>query len=91
MTPNYSPNFSLNKRSKKKIKFIIIHYTGMKTETDAIKKLQDPNSNVSSHYYIKNNGDILILVPDAYKAWHAGVDMVIKSFPQNKFFLFTNY
>ena len=50
---NYSQNFSLKKRTKKKIKFIIIHYTGMKKESDAIRKLCDPKSKVSSHYYIK--------------------------------------
>ena len=73
MTSSYSLNFSSNKRSKKKIKFIIIHYTGMKTESSAIKRLQDPKSKVSSHYYIKKNGTILNLVPDLYEAWHAGV------------------
>ena len=73
VTSNYSPNFNLEKRSKKKIKFIIIHYTGMKTESDAIKKLQDPKSKVSSHFYIKKNGNILVLVPELYEAWHAGI------------------
>ena len=73
MTASYSPNFNLGKRSKKKIKFIIFHYTGMKTESGAIKKLQDPKSKVSSHFYIKKNGDILNLVPVSYEAWHAGI------------------
>ena len=73
MATSYSPNFSLPKRSKKKIKFIIIHYTGMKKEFDATKRLQDPKSKVSSHYMIKNNGNIINLVPDLYEAWHAGV------------------
>ena len=68
-----SPNFSLPKRPKKRIKFIIIHYTGMKKELDSIKKLQSPGSKVSSHYLIKKNGEILILVPDLYEAWHAGL------------------
>ncbi len=72
MTSNYSPNFSLNKRSKKKIRFVIIHYTGMKNESSAIKRLQNPKHKVSSHFYIKQNGNILILVPELYEAWHAG-------------------
>ena len=72
LTTNYSINFSLPKRSKKKIIFIIIHYTGMKNELEAIKRLCDYRSNVSSHYFIKNNGEILNLVPDLYVAWHAG-------------------
>ncbi len=73
MTLSYSPNFNLKKRLKKKIKFVIIHYTGMKTESAAIKKLQDPKSRVSAHFYIKKNGTILNLVPDLYEAWHAGI------------------
>ncbi len=72
LTTNYSINFSLPKRSKKKIIFIIIHYTGMKNELEAIKKLCDYRSKVSSHYFVKNNGQILNLVPDLYEAWHAG-------------------
>ena len=39
----YSINFSLPKRPKKKIKFIILHYTGMKSESAAIKKLRMRN------------------------------------------------
>ena len=72
ITNNYSPNFNFPKRSKKKIKFIILHYTGMRKESLAIKRLCDPKANVSSHYFIKKNGNILQLVPDLYEAWHAG-------------------
>jgi len=69
---NYSPNFSSKKRLSKQIKFIIFHYTGMKNESDALKRLTDIQSEVSSHYLIKNNGEIIRLVPDLYVAWHAG-------------------
>ena len=69
---NYSPNFSKVKRPKNQIKFIIIHYTGMKKESAAIKMLCDQKSKVSAHYFIKRNGNILRLVPDLYEAWHAG-------------------
>jgi len=69
----YSPNFSLPKRGKKMIKFIVIHYTGMKSENAAIKRLCDENKNVSAHYFIKKNGQIINLVPDLYIAWHAGI------------------
>ena len=72
-TLNYSPNFDVKKRKLKEIKFIIFHYTGIKKESKAIKKLTDQKSKVSSHYFIKKNGEILTLVPDLYTAWHAGV------------------
>ena len=69
---NYSPNFNPKKRTSKKIKFIIYHYTGMKSESDAINRLTEIQSEVSCHYLIKNNGAIIKLVPDLYIAWHAG-------------------
>ena len=72
-TNNYSPNFDIKKRKSKDVKFIIFHYTGMKKEIEAINRLTSFNSKVSSHYFIKKNGEILSLVPDLYVAWHAGV------------------
>ena len=72
-TQNYSPNFDRKKRKIKQIKFIIFHYTGMKNERDAIKRLTDSKSKVSSHYFIKNNGSVITLVPELYVSWHAGI------------------
>ena len=69
---NYSLNFNTTKRNKKQIRFIVFHYTGMKKESDAIDRLINIQSEVSSHYLIKNNGNIVTLVPDLYVAWHAG-------------------
>jgi len=85
ITRNYSPNFSLPKRSKKNIKFIIIHYTGMKKESDAINKLCNYKSNVSAHYFIRKNGDIINLVPDLFIAWHAGISAWKKLKSLNKY------
>ena len=72
LTKYHSINFDLPKRSKKKIIFIILHYTGMRKETRAIERLCDLKSKVSSHYFVKSNGEILNLIPDLYTAWHAG-------------------
>ena len=69
---NYSINFDTPERNNKDINFVIIHYTGMKSETAAIKRLCNSKSKVSSHYFIKKNGEILNLIPDNYIAWHAG-------------------
>ena len=44
----------------------------MKSEKDAIKRLTNIKSKVSSHYFIKNNGEIITLVPELYVSWHAG-------------------
>ena len=73
MSLNYSPNFNLKKRSNYKVKYLIYHYTGMKSETKAIKRLTDINSKVSCHYLVKRNGEIIQMVPDLYIAWHAGI------------------
>ena len=69
---NYSPNFNQNKRNSRQIKFLIFHYTGMRKEIDAINRLTNIQSEVSTHYLIKKNGDIVVMVPDLYIAWHAG-------------------
>ena len=69
---NYSPSFDQKKRSPKKIKFIIFHYTGMKKESEAISRLTNIQSEVGCHYLVKNNGEIITMVPDLYIAWHAG-------------------
>ena len=78
----YSPNFNKTKRKGSNIKYIIVHYTGMRKESDALKRLTKIQSEVSSHYFIKNNGKLLLLVPELYIAWHAG-----KSSWKNKKFL----
>ncbi len=72
LTVNYSPNFSSKARNSKNIKFLIYHYTGMNSEKDAILRLIDDKSKVSAHYFIKRNGQIILMVPDLHSAWHAG-------------------
>ena len=44
----------------------------MKSQAKAIERLCDSSSKVSAHYFIKDNGKLLNLVPDLYEAWHAG-------------------
>ena len=73
MSINYSPNFDLKKRTRSKVKYLIFHYTGMRSENAAIKKLTRKSSKVSCHYLIKKNGAIIKIVPDLYIAWHAGI------------------
>ena len=70
---NYYINFDKKIRKFKDIRFIIFHYTGMNKENDAIKRLTTEKSKVSSHYFIKNNGEVITLVPELYISWHAGI------------------
>ena len=67
-----SPNHNKEKRSNKSIQFIIIHYTGMQSERESIKRLCNPKSKVSSHYLINQKGKVFKLVKDLNIAWHAG-------------------
>jgi len=80
----YSPNFNPIKRKSNQIKFIIFHYTGIKKESNAISRLTNIQSEVSSHYFIKNNGEVATLVPDLYIAWHAGRSSWKNNFNLNK-------
>ena len=69
---NLSPNFSKNPRNKRDIKFIVIHYTGMQSEIESLRRLKNPKSEVSCHYLINRKGQIKQFVKDDRIAWHAG-------------------
>lgn len=51
---------------------IILHYTGMPSEEGAISWLCNPESEVSSHYLVRENGDVVQMVAESRRAWHAG-------------------
>ena len=67
-----SPNYSKKSRNREQIKFVILHYTGMQSEIESIKRLQNSNSKVSCHYLINKKGKIIQMVKDNKVAWHAG-------------------
>ncbi|HEY7384404.1 MAG TPA: N-acetylmuramoyl-L-alanine amidase [Beijerinckiaceae bacterium] len=52
---------------------LILHYTGMPDERDALQRLCSPTSEVSAHYFVFENGEVAQLVPETRRAWHAGV------------------
>ena len=52
---------------------ILLHYTGMKTGQEALERLCSPESRVSSHYVVFEDGRIVQCVPEERRAWHAGV------------------
>ena len=66
-----SPNF--NRRNPSiPLKFIVLHYTGMKTKEEALARLCDPQAKVSAHYVVDEVGAIIQLVDEQHRAWHAG-------------------
>ena len=64
-------NYSFRKKNKT-VKYIVIHYTGMKSLKDAYSRLTNINSEVSIHYLISRKGIIYNLLCPRLKAWHAG-------------------
>jgi N-acetylmuramoyl-L-alanine amidase len=52
---------------------LVLHYTGMRSGGEALDRLCDPAARVSSHYVVEEDGAIWRLVPEARRAWHAGV------------------
>ena len=72
ITPLKSQSFSKKPRNKDKIKFLIIHYTGMQSMRASIKRLVSVKHKVSCHYLISRAGKIFQMVEDNQVAWHAG-------------------
>jgi N-acetylmuramoyl-L-alanine amidase len=56
-----------------RIRFIILHYTGMTSADAARDWLCNPQSGVSCHYLVDEEGDITQMVNEDLRAWHAGV------------------
>jgi N-acetylmuramoyl-L-alanine amidase len=51
---------------------VVLHYTAMRSLDAAADRLCDPAFEVSAHYLIGAGGQILRLVPEHLRAWHAG-------------------
>ncbi len=66
-----SVNFNLRKKGHK-IKYVILHYTAIKSDYKAIQHLIDKKNKVSSHFLINKKGKIFSLVDLKKRAWHAG-------------------
>jgi N-acetylmuramoyl-L-alanine amidase len=64
-----SPNF--DERSLP-ITMLVLHYTGMTDAMSAIERLRDPEAKVSAHYLVAEDGQILRMVDEEKRAWHAG-------------------
>jgi N-acetylmuramoyl-L-alanine amidase len=64
-----SPNFDARALP---VSIIVLHYTGMQSAEEAITRLRDPEAKVSSHWLVAEDGQIVRLVDEANRAWHAG-------------------
>jgi N-acetylmuramoyl-L-alanine amidase len=51
---------------------LLLHYTGMQHAQEALARLCEEGSDVSAHYVVFEDGEIVQCVPEARRAWHAG-------------------
>lgn len=66
---NLSPNWD---ERTLPVSMVVLHYTGMPTGAEAEARLVDPEAKVSAHYLIHEDGEVVRLVPEDKRAWHAG-------------------
>ena len=66
-----SPNY--DERGDAVVDMLVLHYTGMQTGQAALERLCDPAAKVSAHYTVDEVGAVYAHVPEARRAWHAGV------------------
>lgn len=67
-----SPNHGERKDGRRPT-LLILHYTGMPDAGEALQWLANPISQVSAHYFVFEDGRVLQMVPEARRAWHAGI------------------
>jgi len=71
LTDHPSPNY--DSREGQMIDMLVLHYTGMQTLEAAVRRLTDPDAEVSAHYLVTETGRVIQLVNERERAWHAGV------------------
>ena len=65
-----SPNFD---ERDQPVSIAVLHYTGMEDAASAIARLRDPEARVSCHYLVAEDGQVLRMVAEDKRAWHAGL------------------
>jgi N-acetylmuramoyl-L-alanine amidase len=62
-----SPNFDARRPN-----FVVLHHTSNRTQHEALYTLTNPARKVSAHYLVGRGGEIVQLVEEKERAWHAG-------------------
>ncbi len=65
-----SPNFG--DRQNGPPDMLLLHYTGMDDAEEALSWLCSENAGVSAHYFVFEDGQIVQMVAENKRAWHAG-------------------
>jgi N-acetylmuramoyl-L-alanine amidase len=69
VTRRPSPNFD---ERALPVSMIVLHYTGMPDAEAALDRMTSPDAKVSAHYCVKECGEVIQLVDEDKRAWHAG-------------------
>lgn len=69
MIETLSPNFD---ERKLPVTMLVLHYTGMPDAQSAIDWMASPESKVSAHYVVTEEGEVVRMVAEDKRAWHAG-------------------
>lgn len=64
-----SPNFDVRRHP---VSMLVLHYTGMQSAAAALDRLTDPEARVSAHWVVAEDGQVVQLVDETNRAWHAG-------------------
>ena len=64
-----SPNFDIRRHP---VSMLVLHYTGMQSAAEALDRLTDAQAKVSAHWVVAEDGQIISLVDESSRAWHAG-------------------
>lgn len=66
-SPNFGPRPDRTEPS-----LLVLHYTAMESSAAALDRLCDSEHGVSAHYLVSESGNVIQMVDEAYRAWHAG-------------------
>ena len=61
-----SPNHDARKLP---VSMLVLHYTGMPDAQSAIDWLANPESRVSAHYVVTEDGEVVRMVAEEHRAW----------------------
>jgi N-acetylmuramoyl-L-alanine amidase len=64
-----SPNFD---ERGLPVTMLVLHYTGMQDAASALARLTDAEAKVSAHYLVAEDGQVIRMVDEDKRAWHAG-------------------
>ena len=85
-----SPNKNSRRPTTQTPTHIVIHVTGTDSLT-SVKKTFLADKSVSAHYLVTKDGEVLQFVPDAFRAFHAGIETTARALYRKGISTWTRY